>query len=201
MISHVVSIIHLKGKNYPTWKVQCQMALLKEGLWGIVQGTEANPGADNAEQLAEFNYRWDKALTILVLAIDPSLLFLIGDPVSPVPVWEKLADQFQKKTWANKLHLRKRLYSLRLEEGGSVQEHIKTLTEIFNKLSVVGDVITDEDHIVHLLASLPDSYNVLVTALEASEEVPKMEIVTEGLLHEERKCTSEILKPVKVKKH
>ena len=110
-------------------------------------------------------------------------------------MWKKLADQLQEKTWANKLHLRKRLYFLRLKEGGSVQEHIKMLTEIFNELSVVGDVITDEDRVVHLLASLPDSYNVLVTALEASEEVPKMEIVTGRLLHEERKSASEIRKP------
>ena len=51
---------------------------------------------------------------------------------------------------------------------------------------MVGDVITDADRVVHLLASLPDSYNALVTALEASEKVPKMEIVTERLLHEER---------------
>ena len=44
MNSHVVSIIHLKGKKYLTWKVQCQMALMKEGVWGIVQGTEATQG-------------------------------------------------------------------------------------------------------------------------------------------------------------
>ena len=40
---------------------------------------------------------------------------------------------------------------------------------------------------MHLLASLPDSYNMLVTALEANVEVPKIEVVTERLLHEERK--------------
>ncbi len=37
------------------------------------------------------------------------------------------------------------------------------------------------------MASLPESYNVLVTALESNSEVPKMELVTEKLLHEERK--------------
>ena len=40
---------------------------------------------------------------------------------------------------------------------------------------------------VYLLASLPESYSMLVTALEASTEVPQMEVVTERLLHEERK--------------
>lgn len=38
-----------------------------------------------------------------------------------------------------------------------------------------------------MLASLPESYDVLVTALEANVEVPKMGTVTERLLHEERK--------------
>ena len=45
----------------------------------------------------------------------------------------------------------------------------------------------EEDRVVHMLASLPESNDILVTALEASVEVPKMEIVTEQLLHEERK--------------
>ena len=40
-----------------------------------------------------------------------------------------------------------------------------------------------------MLASLPESYGVLVTALEASYIVPKMEVVTERLLHEEQKQT------------
>ncbi len=34
---------------------------------------------------------------------------------------------------------------------------------------------------------MPDSFNTLVTALEANEDVPKIEVVTERLLHSERK--------------
>ena len=40
-----VTIVPLKGSNYPTWKIQCRMALMKEGLWGIVNETEAAPKA------------------------------------------------------------------------------------------------------------------------------------------------------------
>ena len=63
-------------------------------------------------------------------------------------------DQFQKKIWANKLELRRKLYSLRLKEGESVQTHVKVMTELFEGLSVIGDPVGEEDRVVHLLASL-----------------------------------------------
>ena len=43
---------------------------------------------------------------------------------------------------------------------------------------------------MYLLASLPESYNVLVTALEASAKVPTLAVVRERLLHEETKTKS-----------
>ena len=61
--------------------------------------------------------RSDRALAIIVLSVEPSLLYLIGDPEDPIIVWQKLADQFQKKTWANKLELRRKLNALRLRES------------------------------------------------------------------------------------
>lgn len=116
------------------------------------------------------------------------MLYLIGDPEDPIVVWQKLANQFQKKTWANKLELRRKLYSLHEAERWKPSlDHIKAMTEVFNGLSVIGDPVSDEYRVVFLLASLPDSFSMLVTALEANTEVPKMEVVTERLLHEERK--------------
>ena len=120
--------------------------------------------------------------------MDPSLLYLIGaDPKDPVVVWKALANQFQRNTWANKLELKRKLFSLRLTDGRSVQEHIKIMTEIFDKLSAIDEPLKEEDRVVYLLASLPECYNVLVTALEASTEVPALAVVTERLLHEESK--------------
>ena len=185
-----VSIVPLNGKNYPTWKVQCRMALMKDGLWAIVSKKEVDPGEDEAHAEAHkiFLSKRDRALAIVVLSMEPSLLYLIGDPVDPVEVWTKLENQFQKKTWANKLELRRKLYSLRLKDRESVHAHIKALTELFEALAVIGDPVTEEDKVMHLLASLPDSFDMLVTALEAnSDTVPSLDNVTERLLHEERK--------------
>ena len=37
------SVALLNGKNYATWKVQCRMALMKDGLWGVVNGFDEVP--------------------------------------------------------------------------------------------------------------------------------------------------------------
>ena len=51
---NTVAIIPLNSQNYGTWKVQTKLALLRDGLWGIVQGTEVAPV--DAVTVAKFNY-------------------------------------------------------------------------------------------------------------------------------------------------
>jgi hypothetical protein len=61
------------------------------------------------------------------------------------------------------------------------------MTEVFEELAVIGDPLKEEDQVVYLLASLPQSYDMLVTALEANVDVPCMDVVTDCLLHAESK--------------
>ena len=76
-----VSVTPLNGTNYPSWKVQCGMVLVREGLWGIVAGTEEPPDpAADAGRYAKYVARKDRALATIVLAVDPTLLYLLGDP-------------------------------------------------------------------------------------------------------------------------
>ena len=57
-------------------------------LWGIVSGTETSPAEEQADAQRKFMSRSDHALAITVLAVDPSLLYLLGDPKDPQAVWQ-----------------------------------------------------------------------------------------------------------------
>ena len=154
----------------------------------LFNGTEIVPNSRTEMGLhAKYLSRKDRALATIELSLEPSFLYLIGDLDDPGVVWKKLADQFQRKTWAHKLALRRRLYSLKLKEDDSVNNHIKLMTETFDELSVIGDSVNEEDRVVHLLASFPESNDMLVTALEASQDVPEWALVAERLLYEENK--------------
>ncbi len=104
MADFKIAIKPLNGKNYPTWKVQCRMALIKDNLWSIVCATETAP-TEEGDARRKFVARKDCAFAMIVLAVAPSLLYLLGDPVDPQAVWTRLEEQFQQKTWANKLQL------------------------------------------------------------------------------------------------
>ena len=176
-----------KWKQYLTWKIQCQMVLMRDGLWSIVNGSETVPADNTTDRYSKFVTRRDRSLAMIVLSIDPSLLYVIGTPEDPVVVWQLQLNQFQTKTWANRLALRRKLHSLQLKDGQPVQEHVKVMTEVFNGLPVIGDNLDDEDRVVYLLASLQESFDMLLTALEASSNVPQMETVIERLLYEKQK--------------
>ena len=51
------------------------MALMKDGLWGIVNDTESAPDEANAERHGKYISRRDRALALIVLSVEPSLLY------------------------------------------------------------------------------------------------------------------------------
>ena len=129
---------------------------MREGLWWIVTGEETAPTRGGENEQVKFVSRQDRTLATIVLAVDPSLLYLIGNPENPVETWKKLADQFEMKTWVTRLDLRHKLHLLTLKDGESAQEHIKVMVELFDAPSVAGETIKEEDRVVYLLASLPE---------------------------------------------
>jgi len=67
---------------------------------------------------------------------------LIGDPNDPEVVWVRPKfNQFQRKTLANRLRLRRKLNNLKLSVGGGMQDHLKTLIGIYDELSVIKDIL------------------------------------------------------------
>ena len=105
----------LKGDNYPAWKLQLRMALIRDDLWDIVSGSEKEPMGDGttADAKKKFQTRSNKALSMIVLSMKPELHYLIGrEPEDPVAVWKLLSNHFEHKTWGNCYALWKRLINM-----------------------------------------------------------------------------------------
>ena len=146
------SVIPLKGReNYQTWKVQAKMALIRDGLWSIVNETETMPNEDETEKFGKFCTRRDKALATIVLTIDPELIYLIGDAENPVNVWKVLETTFQKKSVSNKFSLRKKLINTKMTGKMSLQNHGKIFSETYSNLAAIGESLDNDDKVFYLL--------------------------------------------------
>ena len=66
----LVSMVPLKQRNYATWKLQCQMMLMKENLWGIISQTENPPGDSvSVDVIVKYRARKDQALATILLSV------------------------------------------------------------------------------------------------------------------------------------
>ena len=74
-----------------------------------------------------------------------------------------------------------------MEEGTAIEDHLKHMKTLTDKLAAIDAVVTEEDQIVTLLGSLPDSYTNLVTALESRVDDLSLEFVHQSLKNEEQK--------------
>ena len=179
-------VVPLDGTNYSTWKLQIRMLLLNLNLWNLVIGSETQPeGAATSSAVTDFVARSGKALSTIVLSVSPSLLYLIGESNSPVAVWRKLVNHFQKSSWANQFALRKELYSCSMAPNSSICDHIRTITQLFDSLSAVCDNLDDKNRVMLLMSSLPSKFDVLITALQSNKDVPSFEELVEKLNAEE----------------
>ena len=48
-----------------------------------------------------------------------------------------------------------------MKAGQSMQKYVKMLPEVFDEMSIIGDPLDEENQEVHLLASLPESFDML----------------------------------------
>ena len=187
-------LMKLNVDNCPAWKLQARMALIRDDLWEIVSGSEKAPEeAATADAQKKFKLRSNKALSMIVLSMKPELHYHIGrEPEDSVAVWKLLANHFERKTWGNCYELWKRLMSMprmkEVRDGGSIDKHLKSMQETFDSLAVLEDPVSEKKQVMFILASLPESFQTMVTALAAStEDVPSLADVKEKLRSEELK--------------
>ena len=90
-----------------------------------------------------------------------------------------------KSSVSEKKFLRKKLYSLRMEEDGQIFEHLENFNMLLTQLTSVEVPMDEEERCQILLCSFLDSWDSLVMAIGSTSFVLKMEDVVGFLLYEE----------------
>ena len=82
-----------------------------------------------------------------------------------------LAKLYEKPSTSNKVFLIKRLFNMKMAEGGSIANHLNEFNTITSQLSFVGINFDEEIRALLILCSFPESWNSLVMAM--SNSIPR----------------------------
>jgi hypothetical protein len=171
------------GANFHLWKFKMRIIFSKLGLWKFVDGSATLPNEEVAS--ADYNEKEMKAFALLCEHLMDAQLAHIQYCDNVKSAREALCGVHEAKTIGNKLFLRRRFFTIKMQEGDDMLMHINTVKALADQLRSIEVNITDEDVYMVLLMSLPPSFNNLVTSLESmSTKDVDIQFIVARLLHE-----------------
>ena len=122
------------GQNYQLWKMQMEDYLYQKDLWRPLEGKAKKPAAMSDED-------WEildrKALGSIRLCLAQIMAFNITKAKTTQELMETLEKLYEKPSASNKVFLMKRLFNMKMVEGGSITDHLNEFNTVTSQLTSV----------------------------------------------------------------
>ena len=132
-----------------------------------------------------------KAASTIRLCLAKNILANVSGISTTKGLWKKLEQMYQVKSLSNRLYLKEKFHTLRMEEGTRISDHVSILNGIISYLEAIGVVIFDEDKTLRLIWSLLISYEHVKPILIYGKYTVIYLEVTSKFLSEERRLGNE----------
>ena len=156
----------LKAQNWMPWKRRMQAIFVDLGLEKYIEKDAKPPESD--DELKKWKEGDVKAKARIELAVSDTEMVHIMGADSAREMWEQLILVKEPKGRLGILTARRALYRATADEGIDMIEHIAKLRQMQEELHVMGSKVSDEDFVMIILTSLPESWDVFTTSFLGS---------------------------------
>lgn len=173
-----VKIDKFTGSNsFSLWQIKMRALLKQQGLWAPLMKKATASGSDDVD-MASLE---EKAHSTIMLCLADDVITEVATEETAAGLWLKLESLYMTKSLTNKLLLKQRLFSLRMQEGTILREHLDQLNTILLELRNIEVKVEDEDAALILLVSLPSSYENFVQSFIVGRDTVSLEEVRASL--------------------
>ncbi|GJT63917.1 retrovirus-related pol polyprotein from transposon TNT 1-94 [Tanacetum coccineum] len=174
------------SNDFGLWRVKMWCLLIQHG-WEAALDPFPGTMTDANKTVALKTDVYKKAHSALLLCLDNKVLREVNKEDLLRVVWLKLETLYMIKSLANKLYLKKKLFTFYLDSGKKLSERIDEFNKLVGDLANIDVEIDDEDQALMLLTSLPSSYDNFVETLLYGRESLTLEDVLSSLNSRELK--------------
>nr|GEV05428.1 retrovirus-related Pol polyprotein from transposon TNT 1-94 [Tanacetum cinerariifolium] len=118
-----------------------------------------------------------QAYSALILCLGDRVLREITKETTAAVIWKKLETLYMSMSLANRLYLKKKLYTFNMHPSKSQSEHIDEFNKLVGDLAAIDTTILDKDQALLLLTYLPSSYDNFVKTLLYGRDTLKLKDV------------------------
>jgi hypothetical protein len=111
------------------------------------------------------------------------MMLQISHHTTGTVMWKEIKTLHEGKSALVKVDVRKHILLAHCDEGGDVKAHFRELNRLHQIMVGMGMIVDDEDYTAIVMGLLPDAYQSIISALEAttgysSKVVTAQEIIT-----------------------
>eukprot|EP00253_Pinus_taeda_P020970 PITA_20970 len=151
-----------KGQNFSLWNMKMEHYLYQKNLYLPFGGKKKIPTSMTDE---EWNLLDIKALETVQFFLAASATLNISKETMKEGLVKSLAKLYKKHSALNKVFLMKRLFNMKISEGGSISDHLNDFNTVTSHLSSITIKFDDEVRALLFFCSLLESWNGLVMAI------------------------------------
>ncbi|KAI3711799.1 hypothetical protein L1987_70345 [Smallanthus sonchifolius] len=151
------------GRNdFSLWRVKMRALLVHNDIVDALKGEDNLPENLSEKEKKEI---MEKAHSEIVLSLGDRVLREVSKEVTAAGIWSKLETLYMTKSLANRLYLKKRMYTFHMATEKSLEDHTDEFNKLVLDLENIEVSLEDEDHAIIFLTSLPRSYEHFVDTL------------------------------------
>jgi len=113
-VNNPILIEKLHGKNYKIWKTKCQMILLRNDLFGFIDGTDVNPRSNDATVQSAWTLRNGRAMFDILLSCNDNQIAMVQTLTIAKEIWDYLKAIYEQNDRTTKLMINKKFTTLKM---------------------------------------------------------------------------------------
>lgn len=160
--------------DFAIWKHKMLCALEILGLDSVLEEEPTASEEDAEKSESEKDVKPDptkaakdkRVRSLIQMSLSDQIIRKVMKETTALGIWRALERDYQTKSLPNRIYLKQRFASYKMDEHKSIEENLDIFLKLVNDLESLSIKISDEDQAIQILTGLPPKFEPLVHTLK-----------------------------------